>query len=66
MPPEAKQHGTRKVRKGDPTVTVSIPLDAVEHSGIEPGEQVMVGSLEDGEVVLKPWSEEDVREMLTE
>ncbi|RDZ38759.1 hypothetical protein C5B89_09355 [Haloferax sp. Atlit-47N] len=57
-------HSTRKVREAGNSVVVTIPKDAVERSGIELGEQVMVGSIEDGPVTLIPWSEDDLRSML--
>jgi len=57
-------HSTRKVREAGNSVVVTIPKDAVERSGIELGEQVMVGSIDDGPVTLIPWSEDDLRSML--
>jgi len=57
-------HGTRKVRTDGKSVVVTIPPEAVEKSGIEPGEQVMVGSEDDGAVVLIPWSESDIGDEL--
>ncbi|NLV10709.1 hypothetical protein GOC74_12320 [Halomicrobium mukohataei] len=53
-------HETRKVREDGASIVVTIPQAAVERSGIEPGEQVMVGSLEDGAVVLQPWGRVDI------
>ena len=58
-------HGTRKVREDGSSVVVTIPKEAVEHSGITVGEQVMVGSQDDGLVAMIPWAEDDIREMLS-
>lgn len=58
---DTELHGTRKVRKDGSSVMVTIPPGAVERSGIEPGEQVMIGTTEeDDAVVLVPWSEDDI------
>lgn len=59
-----EMHATRKVREDGDSVTVTIPPDAVDHSGIEVGENVMVGSEADGTVVLVPWGEDDIEAMV--
>jgi len=57
---DPEMHETRKVRTDGSSVTVTIPPEAVERSGIETGENVMVSTTEDGPVVLVPWSEGDI------
>lgn len=59
-----EMHSTRAVRTDGDSVVVTIPPSAVDHSGIEVGENVMVGSEADGTVVLVPWGEEDVEEII--
>ncbi|WP_372478918.1 hypothetical protein ACAH01_08720 [Halomicrobium sp. HM KBTZ05] len=53
-------HETRKVREDGASIVVTIPQAAVERSGIELGEQVMVSSFEDGPVVLQPGGRADI------
>lgn len=64
MSDDVDMHGTKTVCEDGFTVTVSIPASAVENSGIEVGEQVMVASEPDGPVVLIPWSEDDIRDRM--
>ncbi len=56
---EPERHGERKVRKSGSSVEVTIPPEAVENSGLEPGDSVTVMSMEDGAVVLVPYTLED-------
>ncbi|WP_224268581.1 AbrB/MazE/SpoVT family DNA-binding domain-containing protein [Haloprofundus salinisoli] len=61
-----EMHGKATIQEDGSSVVVTLPKEAVEHSGVEIGEQVNIGSTEDGPVVLLPWSEDDIREIMDE
>ncbi|WP_281195817.1 hypothetical protein [Halorubrum sp. F4] len=61
---EMELHDTRKVREDGKSVVVTIPPEAVEHSGIEVGEKVRFGTVEGGEVAMIPWGEDRIRDLL--
>lgn len=56
----------RKVQRDGDRVYVSLPEEAVEHSGLEVGEETMVAYREDGAVVLVPWARDDVVDLFRE
>ena len=61
---DMKLHDTRKVRQDGNSVVVTIPPEVVAHSGIEIGEDVRFGTIDDGEVALIPWDEEQIEDLL--
>ncbi|WP_435099536.1 hypothetical protein [Halarchaeum sp. P4] len=63
---EAEVHGTRKAREtSSGSVDVRIPKEAMERAGIETDGQVLVASTDDG-VVIRPWGEDDIRDLMGE
>lgn len=54
----ANMHGTRPVREADGDAVITLPEEALEASGLEIGDDAMIGTV-DGEdtVVLIPWDE---------
>jgi hypothetical protein len=66
MASEPTLHGGGEVVEGEDGPLISISDDALEDSGIEAGEKVLIATHEGGEITLIPWTRAELQGMVEE